>query len=130
MDKKYIELGTKLENLLLEINQVLENDKPIEFENFEMHEQLEFLQMVLIKYVNINNYLQKGAHEGKLYKNKSGEFTLNGIKLNNGTLLEIFDDDEQVWYLGRIEHNTKLGYYHYSREGNICLTQGMLARIR
>ncbi len=130
MDKKYIELGIKLETLLEKIDKTLDAELAEKFEDVEMYRQLEVLQMVLAKYINTNNYLQKPTAEGKLYKNKNGRYVINDTELTCGDYLEIFNKDEQAWYLGRIEHSQKLGYYHSNQEGSISLREGMLARIR
>lgn len=82
--------------------------------------------------------MSRDRHEGTLYLNSNGRFTLGKNKLNeftSGDPIELYiknheDYDEPGWYFGRVEYRGN-GYYFFSYQGeHIDLEQGMRAAMR
>lgn len=59
----------------------------------------------------------------------NGRYDLDGCELSTGSSVEIWDEEEQDWIIGRIEHSYEHGGYYFYQKPSIML-HGARARKR
>lgn len=132
MNREYIKISTMMENALIDINKIYDRSECEEFEDIKAYAATERLIDDIEVFIKNIKYYSKSTNEGNLKANDNDKYSINNIELSCGHSLEVYNEEFQVWEIGRVEHNSKYGgYYFYSYDGeHTPLFDGMRARIR
>lgn len=86
-------------------------------------------QTLLTQVAKKIDYLDSEVYlEGELYLKENGRFSLEDHELTGGSRIEIFNPQDNCWYLSQIEHNGE--HYYCVVLGKNTNIEGYKARIR
>jgi Domain of unknown function (DUF5348) len=133
MDINYIKALDHIERLKNELEKIISKSDVKGMENSETYNSIQSLTLELEKAAADIKYFNTPAKEGNLQQQSDGKYEICGITLICGSVLEVWDEEESQWKVGRVEHAFRddKGYYFYNSDmGHPALYSGMKARIR
>lgn len=132
MDVNYLNARDKIHHLKNELERIIDKADCKGMENNDCYRLLESLTEELDSAERSIDYYSRPVKEGRLIELDNGRFEICDMELTCGSSLEIYDDEEEEWATGRVEHtsrNGQEGYYFYG-SNKPFLYEGMKARIR
>lgn len=135
MDKQYVNSIFILEQVKNEIERILNISETKSFEDKKAYQILSIAIDNIQENVLELKHFRKETKQGILYKLDNGKWAFDidyekEIYFSCGYPVEIFNEKENQWNSGRIEH-TDGEYYFYNYDGsNLELYKGMLVRVR
>ena len=137
VDKDFMNIKDQVDYLIKLIDISMNNYNRNDFENKHVYYKLEGLQSDLDCISEYIKYMNTVPVEGYLVEldNEKYECPEADMRYSCGSQMEAYikpyEDEEPMWCIGRVEHDTDKGYYFLNYEGdNVVLYEGMKVRVR
>lgn len=131
MDTNYLKALDKITSLSNQLETLLNTAPCKTFEDKIAYRSVERVIEYLSDGQWTLEHYSKPVEEGYLHKKSNERFSLNDNELSCGYSLEVWNEKENEWEAGRVEHTSDKNYYFYNSDMNYpSLYDGMRVRIR